>query len=53
MELAGVCMGKNNWIITSLVKFQVQKRGKGLFLQLALQRQHQNVSEMKVKFVYA
>ena len=53
-ELAGECMGKNNWIITSLVKFQAQKRGKGLCLQVALQhRKSQNVWEMKVKFVYA
>ena len=35
-ELAGECMGKNNSIITSLVKFQAQKWGKGLCLQVAL-----------------
>ena len=48
-------MGQNNyWVITSLVQFQAQKRGKGLCLQVALQHQKsQNVWEMKVKFVYA
>ena len=48
-------MGQNiYWVITSLVQFQAQKRGKGLCLQVALQHQKsQNVWEMKVKFVYA
>ena len=53
-ELAGECMGKSNWIITNLVKFQVQKRGKCLCLQLTLQHQKsQNIWKMKVKFVFA
>ena len=53
-ELAVVCMGKNNWIITCLVKFQVQKWGKGFCLLVALQHQEsQNIWEVKVKFLYA
>ena len=52
--LAGVYWGKNIWMITSLVQFQVQKRGKGLCLQIALQHQKsQDIWEMKVKFLYA
>ena len=53
-ELAGVCMDKNSWIITGLVKFQAQEGGRGLCLQVALQHQKwQNIWEMKVNFIYA
>ena len=53
-ESAVVCTDKNSWIITGLVKFQAQERGKGLWLQVALQHQKsQNIWEMKVHFIYA
>ena len=53
-ESAVVCTDKNSWIITGLVKFQAQERGKGLWLQVTLQHQKsQYIWEMKVNFIYA